>query len=119
MAEPRTPSDRAMLWGYWRERLAGAVRGVPDDPQCGLWKAKCFGRWVGVQIDLVQDIDPDTGELVSDEKLVAFVGPDSFYDRKYVDDIWLRCASHPVTADEFERLQRAPEVSDLSREVIV
>lgn len=116
----RKPTDRAAAFAHWRRRVAGEQLQVSaDDIRCGLYRGKRKGQHVGVQIDLVQNIDPDTGELLSEESFVAFVGPDAFYDQAYVAEIWLRCCGAPVSEAEFKRLSRMPAVSDLSRGVIV
>lgn len=116
----RRPTDRTLAWANWRQRLAGVRLPVtPGDPQCGFYRAKRHGNWAGVQIDIVAEVDEETGELLGDERFVAFVGADAFYDRNYVDEIWLRCCDKPISETEFERLLKAPKVNDLSREVIV
>lgn len=115
---PRAPTDRALAWANWRRRLTGAH--VPlnnDEPQCGLYKRKQFGRWVAVQIDLQQDTDPETGELIADERFAVFVnGEASKFD---AGREWSFCADNPITEAEYERLIAAPVVRDLSKEVIV
>lgn len=115
MVELRAPTDRAMAWGPWRERVAGDIRGVTTEPECGLYKMKRGGRWVGVQIDILQDIDAETGELTCEEEMRAWI------DGREVDalEAWESCAANPISAADFERLKHAPVVSDLTREVIV
>lgn len=116
----RRPTDLTAAWAHWRDRINGVPRAVtPDQPQPGLYRARRHGRHVGVQIDLVQEIDPATGELIAEERFVAFVGADAFYDRRYIDDVWLRCAGNPISEAEFARLQAMPAVDDLTRAVIV
>lgn len=118
--ELRRPTDRAIAWQPWRDMLAGHhVPVTPDQPLCGWFKAKRRGQWCAVQIDLIADTDPDTGELVSEESYVAFVGADAFYERAKVDEIWLRCAGNPISEQEAERLLRMPAVADLTRQVVV
>lgn len=113
----RVPTDRAAAWAPWRRMLAGERVGVTDTPLCGWWKAKRFGRYVAVQIDIESDCD-DEGALVSDERVVAWIGDERF-DGDAVCDIWIRCAAHPLSEAEFERLRRMPVIADLSRQVIV
>lgn len=119
MPELRRPTDRTEAFAEWRRRLAGERITGDDTPRCGLYRARRNGVYVAVQIDLVQEIDESTGELLSDETFVAFIGRDTFYDQDRIADIWLRCCGNPITEIEFERLQQMPRVSDLSREVIV
>lgn len=116
----RRPTDRAAAWANWRARSEGRALPVGAAPECGFYKARRGGRFICVQIDLIAETDPDTGELLSDERYVAFLGADAtIYDAAMIDEIWLRCAANPITEAEAERLLRAPAVSDLSREVIV
>lgn len=116
----RAPSDRAEAWELWRRMLEGERVELADTPHCGWFKAKRRGQWTAVQIDLVQDLDSETGELLGDERFVTFVGTnDVFYEADKVAEIWLRCAGNPIGEAEAERLLRMPAVSDLSREVIV
>lgn len=115
----RRPTDRAQAWESWRRRVAGETLPIAmDEPQCGFYRAKRFGQHVGVQIDLWQEVDPDTGELTAPERMVAFIGGDTFFD-DHVYDIWIRCGGSPISEAEFERLERMPAVSDLTRQVIV
>lgn len=115
----RRPTDRNAAWAHWRDRVAGIARPItPDAPQAGFYRARRHGRHVGVQIDLWQEIDEATGELLSDERIVAFIGADTFFD-EHVHDIWLRCGGQPISEAEFERLERMPAVDDLTRAVIV
>ncbi len=111
----RKPSDRTALWANYRRRLVGAGRAITTTPEPGFYKVFRGGRWLGVQIDLVQDIDEDTSELFAEEKLVAWI------DGRPADpdDVWTYCASNPITPDEFERLKGRPAVRDLSRSVVV
>lgn len=117
MPELRRPTDRAAAWDEWRRRVNGERIAGDDTPKCGLYRAKRFGRYVGVQIDLLQETDPATGELVAEERMAAFIGADIFFDH-HLDDIWLRCCGAPISEAEFERLSNMPRVTDLSREFV-
>lgn len=110
----RTPSDRGASWDHWRRRLAGEDLPITTEPQPGLYKCKLRGHWVAVQIDLKQPTD-ENGELTGDEAFVAFVNgePDD------ADCIWSWCADHPISQAEFDRIERMPAVTDLSRQVVV
>lgn len=114
----RQPSDRRALWAKWEARIAGdPVAFDPQEPECGQFKAKRRGQWAAVQIDIERDIDPDTGELEGDERIVAFVNGEKFTGEK-VYDIWLRCCMRPISTPEFRRLMNLPERIDLTRSVI-
>ena len=110
----RVPSDRRALWAAWEDRLAGRRVELTAAPQCGLYKARRDGRWVGVQIDIESDTDPETGELVGDERFVAWIQ----HERFDAEDVWPYAAKNPVTREEFKRLLTQPIVNDLSREVV-
>jgi hypothetical protein len=115
----RAPSDRHALWAWWRAHQGSAPHTIPNEPQCGLYKVKArSGAWVAGAIDVLQDIDPETNELMDDEKLVAFVN----YGRNQWDRdphaAWPFMAQHPLTERDHTRLLHAPQVTDLSRQVI-
>lgn len=114
----RRPSDRAQLWERWRRRVAGdrALTINVDAPECGRYMAKRRGQWTAVQIDIEQEIED--GELVSDERFVAWLGEDKFTDEHKVHDIWLRCSGRPISDEEYRRLMKMPKISDLTRSVI-
>ncbi len=115
----RRPTDRAAAWADWRARINGEPRPITAmEPQPGFYRARRAGRHIGVQIDLWQEIDEATGELLSEERLVAFIGKDTFFDL-HVEEIWLRCGGQPISEAEFERLERMPAVDDLTRSIIV
>jgi hypothetical protein len=121
MPELRRPTDRNVAWASWRARIEGRAADQPitSVAECGWYRAKRHGQHVAVQIDLVQEVDPDTGELTAPESFVAFVGADTFYEQSKIEEIWLRCGGSPITEAEAERLLKMPAVSDLSRQVIV
>jgi hypothetical protein len=110
----RTPTDRAAAWAEWRERLAGARVALTMEPRCGLYRAKRGGRWVAVQIDLLQ-VTGEDGDLLEDECFVAWE------TGRPVDpwEAWSFCAANPVSARDYERIKAAPAVFDLSRQVVV
>lgn len=115
----RKPTPREVSWEHWRRRIAGEVLPIhPDEPQAGFYRSKRRGQFVGVQIDWIGETDSETGELISDEIIAAFIGEDQFLRRDDVVEIWLRCGGSPITAEEFERLAHMPEVRDLTRAVI-
>jgi len=113
----RRPSDRHAAWEHWRRRIAGERLPIDHEVQLGLYRAKRRGNFVAVQIDLLQITDED-GCLTEPETLAAFIGNETLYGER-VDDIWLRCADAPITEEEFQRLQKMPHVTDLSREFVV
>lgn len=120
MPELRRPTERAAAWANWQARIDGARVGhaITNDVQCGWYRAKRDGQYVAVQIDLISETDDD-GFLLAEERFVAFVGRDHFYELAKIEAIWLRCCGNPITEAEAERLLNAPRVRDLSREVII
>lgn len=117
-ARGRLPTDRWGAWAWWRARVEGRLgpdEPLTTEPQCGFFKKRDRGRWIAASIDLLQDIDPDTGELVSDERLVCIVDG----VERDTDEMWAYVASFPIPQDEHERLARQPVVTDLSKVVIV
>lgn len=110
----RQPSDRVAAWAFWRGVLAGEITSVPMEPQCGFYRMKVNGRSVPVSIDLEQQTD-DAGDLIADEAMVCLVNGRPWR----ADDVWDRCAGNPITEEEFDRLRRAPVVTDLTRQVVV
>lgn len=116
----RKPSDRAELWRRWRERLTG-VRPRAwafDQVECGRYRGKRRGQWVAVQIDIEQEIDPDTGELLAPESYVAFVNGERFDDFERVVTIWERCGAYPIDDDQFRRLSNLPRVENLGSVIV-
>lgn len=112
----RRPSDRAAAWALWRARLAGQAIALDlNAPHCGLFQMRLFGRWAPVTIDLVQELAAETGELLADEELAAWVSG----RRIEVDRVWPRCAGHPLTEKAFAALSRVAGVRDLTREVAI
>lgn len=119
----RAPSDRSALWARWRDRVAPENAGrkfeiSESDIDCGLYAAKRGGQLVAVQIDVEQIIDDDSGELIEEEKLVAWINGERFDEPSRVADIWLRCAKRPLTLTEFKRVSALPSGINLQRDVI-
>ncbi len=73
MRKPSTPSQ---LLGWHRDAIAGRNPPIHDgEPQAGWYRTRLVkgGPWVGVRIFVEREICPDTGDLISDEVLVALV----------------------------------------------
>lgn len=74
----RRPSTEDELYA-WHRYVMGDARGYqpaghhPEDPQCGWYMLRLTkgGPWVPMQIECVQVIDPETGELTEPERLVC------------------------------------------------
>lgn len=120
----RRPSDRNALFQRWRERLARIrPREWPfEQPQCGRYSAKRNGQLAAVQIDIDQEIDPETGELLADERFFAVIiqaeQMERIEDDLKVMAVWQRCGASPITDEEFKRISRMPLKIDLTRDVV-
>lgn len=121
----RKPSDRKALFQRWRERTNRIrPREWPFDfPQCGRYSVKRNGQLAAVQIDIEQEIDELTGELISEERFYAVIIQAEQLTR--IDDdlkvltVWQRAGANPITDEEFTRISRMPLKVDLSKDVIV
>lgn len=86
-ATMRRPTPAAVQTAYWRfclkrsdawlepEAAARVRYRDMEDPECGFYRTRFLrdGPWVPVRIWLDQEIDPKTGELLSDEIMRAEV----------------------------------------------
>lgn len=76
----RRPTSREEQYDHWRRSVAGErVPVAEDEPHCGFYRRRMVrgGPWIPVEIYLHQEIDPDTGELTADEKLMCVRGGES------------------------------------------
>lgn len=121
----RQPSTLKALYAWHRAAIAGEAPPMHEGtPECGWFKTRIVkgGPWVAVEIRVEREIDIETGELVSDERLVASVDG----DRRNPGSIWTRLT--PISREDFEALKRRqtdlPEMQathvrmDLSQEPI-
>lgn len=102
----RQPSSPVAALAWWRASTRGERRPVfEDDPQPGFYRRRLVrgGPWVAARIDLVQILDPETGELAEPERLTCIVGG----DRRDAYREWTWIASNPVTREEHARLEAA------------
>lgn len=98
----RRPTPIAVLHAWHAAALRG-LRPVNDGtPQCGWYKRRLVrgGVFVPARIWMVQDICPETGELLSDEVLRCEVNGLSGDP----EDAWTWISGHPVTEQEFRYL---------------
>lgn len=94
-----TPQDALLAW--WRAALENPQHPRhDDDPHSGFYYMKQVkgGPAVPVRIWCRQIIDPDTGELVEPEVMMADVGGE---DRP-ASDVWMRC--RPISQRAYEAL---------------
>ena len=109
----RQPSTKAALYDFWRRSVAGErVPRIEDEPQCGFYRMRKTrgGPFVPVEIEMIQEIDPATGELTADERLAAYE------NGRPVDPVrvWPYC--RPISAAEYDGLTGArasiPDMAD-------
>ena len=100
----RQPSgDSAYDWWRTALREGVAAAGVhEDEPHPGLYKRRVAprGPFVPARIFWVGEVAPETGELLSDERLACEIhgSPADPYEQ------WLWLAKHPITTDEYDDL---------------
>ena len=98
----RKPTDQSVLYAWHRAAMAGENPPRHDgDPQCGWYKCRLVkgGPWVPVRIYVEQDIDPETGDLICDERLsIEIEGLDRGDPAKH----WSYLT--PITREEFDHL---------------
>lgn len=103
----RRPTPAARLYAHHSAAVRGEVPPVHDGmPECGWYKRRIVkgGPWVPVRIFVERDIDPETGELLGPERLVADVdGKRDDYPARH----WTHLA--PITRAEYDALIRRQE----------
>lgn len=92
----------ASLYEWHRRAMAGLEPVNDGTPQCGWYKRKLVkgGVFVPARIWMFQDVDPVTGELLSDEVLQCEVNG-AFADP---EDTWSWICANPITESEFRYL---------------
>src|SRR5690606_16246310 len=104
----RQPTPAEVMFAWYRDRLDGTetceLLSVHDLPQCGWFKAHLVGAgpWVPARIWLEQEIDPLTGELIDDERLLCEVNG----GRRDPYREWERLCGNPVPKAEYDYLIR-------------
>jgi len=107
MREPSSPEQR---WAWWEAAVAGRDPPVHDnEPQAGFFAVRKFhyGQWARGPFVPVRvwwepgEIDPETGELLTDERCLAEV------DGKPVNPwrSWTWIARRPISLSEWEWLR--------------
>jgi hypothetical protein len=98
----REPTSLAVRWSWWESALAGN-RQVTEEyaPQCGFYKVRKWSRGPFVPARLwmeMQEVCPETGELMSDETFAAEI--DGWPVEPWSSWTWL--AKHPATEAEYD-----------------
>lgn len=98
----RIPTPKSTLYEWHTRAIAGLAPAIDGTPQCGWYKRKLVkgGVFVPARIWMVQETDPETGELLSDELLQCEV------NGAYADpeEAWSWICANPITEPEFHYL---------------
>lgn len=98
----RKPTPRSTLYAWHDQAMRGRSPQIDQTPQCGWFKRKLVkgGVFVPARIWMFQDVDPETGELLSDEILQCEV------NGAYADpsDAWSWICGNPISEAEFNYL---------------
>lgn len=96
----RSPTTSAQAYSWHRKALAGENPPVHEGaPQCGWFKRRLVkgGPFVPARIFMQSEMDPETGELLSDEKLVAEVNG----KRADPTECWTWICGQPISRAEY------------------
>ncbi len=104
----RTPTPRETQLDWHTNALLGVYgdgAAITSEPQCGWFKRRLVrgGPWIPGRIWMFQDVDAETGELLSDETLQCELNG-QYAD---ADDQWLSFCKHPIPQHEFLYLTEA------------
>ena len=98
----RQPTPFSDLYRWHRGEIRGLMQARHDgEPQCGWYRMRLVkgGPWVPVEIKCEREIDIETGELASDERLVAIVERSQ---RRNPLGIWL--SVRPISREAYDAL---------------
>ena len=100
----REPSSAASKWDWWERAIAGENPPIHErEPQVGYYRVRRWARkqfWLPARIWLEPgEVDPETGELMSDERYCAEI--DGERKNPFVVWTWLQ----PITEDEWKWLK--------------
>lgn len=96
----RQPTDIDRAFDPWRRKLAGERVPIPmSDPEPGFYKMRLTkgGPFVPVAIWIDQSVDPETGELLTDERLCCLVNG----QHRDPYRTWTWCASRPISEADY------------------
>lgn len=108
----RQPTTKAEQYDWWRRTVSGErVPRVEDEPKPGFYKRRMVrgGPFVPVEIWLEQEIDPETGELTADERLMAVC------NGQLCDPVKVWTYARAISAEEYDALtgvrERIPDMA--------
>ncbi len=102
----RQPSSVSALYAWWNAALRDPStprhEGVPE---AGFYKTRLVrgGPWVPVRLYVEREIDPETGELLGPERIVA----ECEGERSNAAKLWLHLT--PISRAEFDELTERPK----------
>lgn len=98
----RKPTSHDDLYSWWRRALKDQSTVITQEPQPGYFKRKLVkgGVFVPARIWMFQEIDGETGELLSDELLQCEVNG----SKADPEDAWTWICANPISLAEFNYL---------------
>lgn len=95
----REPTNLFDAYQWWRDALSGYRMNYNLEPRPGFYRTRVVkgGPFVPVAIWIEQELDPDTGQLLSDERVVATVNGQP----KDPESIWQWCCAHPISEEDY------------------
>ena len=98
----RIPTPASSYLAWWRAAIAGDQPQITSEPHVGFFKRKLVrgGVFVPCEIRMVQEVCPETGELIADEYLDCLVNG----IRHDPHEEWLWLCANPITEAEFKYL---------------
>ena len=100
----RQPTPLKALYAWHRAAIAGEAPPMHEGaPECGWFKTRIVkgGPWVAVEIKVEREIDIETGELASDERLVAVANGNELSSAELVG-LWTHL--RPIPREEHSAL---------------
>lgn len=99
----RCPTDLMEAFQWWSDALAGLRPQITTEPRCGFYQRRFVrgGVMVPVAIWIEQEVDPETGELSGDERMVCVVNGEP----ASAEDTWTYCAGNPIPESEYRFLE--------------
>jgi hypothetical protein len=110
----REPTSLYQSLAWWRSALQGNDLPRHDsEPECGFFQMRKVkgGPWVPVSIRLVQELDPETGELTEPERLECLVSGIPADPAR----IWTYL--RPITREAFEALSARSVGQDPTKKI--
>lgn len=96
------PTSKTVLYAWHAKAIRGLEPVNDGTPHCGWFKRKLVkgGVFVPARIWMFQDVEPDTGELLSDELMQCEVNG----AQADPEEAWSWICAHPITEQEFNYL---------------